>query len=151
MIKCFSFVIIKEFHSVNYNNPGVCVCVRACMCVCVRVCAHTRTQTHTNTLFTLTKCYLTGTATAFDQLNSGCSSQHLLHLHFPTVVADYAVEVFPELVMCTAINSDQAVGKMPLTFLDTSERSTTHKAVCESHHHISQHTHTKKGDDRSGK
>ena len=31
----------------------------------------------------------------------------------------------------------QAVGKMPLTFLHTSERSTTNGADCESHQHIS--------------
>ena len=51
---------------------------------------------------------------AFNQLNPGCSSQHL-----SIVVADSAVEVFLELARCTAINSDRAVGKMPLRFLDT--------------------------------
>ena len=64
--------------------------------------------------------------------NSGCSSPHLLNLDFPIVVADSAVEVFPELAKCMAINSKLAVGKMPLTFLDTSERTTTHGANCES-------------------
>ena len=37
---------------------------------------------------------------AFNQLNSGCSSQHLFNLHFPIVVADSSIEVFPELVKC---------------------------------------------------
>ena len=49
---------------------------------------------------------------AFNQLNSGCSRQRLLNLHFPTVVADSAVKVFPELVKCAVTNSDQAVDKM---------------------------------------
>ena len=40
-----------------------------------------------------------------------------LNLNFPIVVADSTAEVFPELVKCATINSDQAVGKMPLTFL----------------------------------
>ena len=73
----------------------------------------------------------------FDQLNSGCSSQHLLNLHFPIVVADSAIEVFSELAKCTEINSNLAVGKMPLMLLVASERSTTHGADCESHQHIS--------------
>ena len=54
---------------------------------------------------------------AFNQLNSGCSSQHLLSLHFPIVVADSTVQVFPELAKCASINSDKAVRKMPLMFL----------------------------------
>ena len=73
-------------------------------------------------------------STAFNQLKSGCSSQHLLNIHFHIVVAD---SVFPELVKCAAINSDRAVGKVPLTFLHIPERSTTHWADCESHQHIS--------------
>lgn len=48
----------------------------------------------------------------FNQLNVGCSSQHLLILHFPIVVADSAIEVFLELVKCAVINSDLVVGKM---------------------------------------
>ena len=69
--------------------------------------------------------------TAFNQINSGCSSQHLTHLnlHFPRVVADSSAEVFPELLKCAVINSDQVVGKMPLTFLVTSQRSATHRTV----------------------
>ena len=63
---------------------------------------------------------------AFNQLNSGCSSQHLLNLHFPIVVTDSAVEVFLELAECVVINSDQVVGKMLVTFLVSSERSITH-------------------------
>ena len=48
----------------------------------------------------------------------------MLHLRFHTKcaqfegpLADSAVEVFLELVNCTPINSDRAVGKIPLTFL----------------------------------
>ena len=52
--------------------------------------------------------------TAFNQLNSGCWSQHLLYLHFPIVVADSTVEVFPEVVKHAAINSNRAVGKCHL-------------------------------------
>ena len=63
---------------------------------------------------------------AFIHLNSGCSSQHLLNLHFPIVVADSAVKSF-----------QKTVGKMPLMFLDTSERSTTYGANCQSPQHIS--------------
>ena len=44
--------------------------------------------------------------TAFNKLNSGCSSQHLLNLHFPIVVADSAVEV-----------CNRAIDKMPHMFL----------------------------------
>ena len=65
-------------------------------------------------------------STAFNQLKSGCSSQHLLNINFHKIVADSAVKVFPELVRCAAINSDRAVGKVPLTFLHTSDRSTMH-------------------------
>ena len=49
--------------------------------------------------------------TAFNQRNSGCSSQHLLKIHFPVVVAESAAEDFPELAKCTVINNDRAVGK----------------------------------------
>lgn len=40
------------------------------------------------------------------------------------VAADSAVKDFPELAKCTAMDSDHVVGKMSLTFLNTSERST---------------------------
>ena len=70
---------------------------------------------------------------AFNQLNSGCSSQHLLNSHFTIAIADYTVRVFLEQAKCTMINSDLAVGKIPFTFQDTSERITTHGANCECH------------------
>ena len=60
--------------------------------------------------------------TFFNQLNSGCSSQHLLYLHFPIVVADSTVEVFPELAKRAAMNSDRAVDKMFL-ILQTEENT----------------------------
>ena len=87
---------------------------------------------------------------AFNQLNSGLSNQHLLNIYFHIIVAGSAVKVFPELVKCAAINSDRAVDKMPLRFLDTSGRITTHGANCESQQHISQKKKTK-GYDGSGK
>ena len=55
---------------------------------------------------------------------------------FEGPLADSAVEVVQELAKCAAINSDRAVGKIPLTFLDTSDRR-THGDDCESHQHIS--------------
>ena len=63
-------------------------------------------------------------------------------------LADSAVKVFPGLVKCTPTNSDWAVGKMPLMFLDSLVGSTTHWANCESHQHP---TPPKKGDDTSHK
>ena len=45
--------------------------------------------------------------------------------------------VFPNLCVTPVINSDQSVGKMPLTFLVTSGRSKTHGTNSESHQHIS--------------
>ena len=45
---------------------------------------------------------------AFNQLNSGCSSQHLLNVHFHIVVVDSAVKAFPEPAKCIAIKSDRA-------------------------------------------
>ena len=63
---------------------------------------------------------------AFNELNSGCSRQRFFfYLHFPIVVEDTAVEVFPELAKCAVINFNQGVGKMPLSFLVTSVRSVT--------------------------
>ena len=53
--------------------------------------------------------------------------------------------ITPELAKCAAINSDRAVGKILLTFLDTSDRSTeTHGDDCESHQHISSKQKRKK-------
>ena len=68
----------------------------------------------------------------------------MLDLHFPIVGADPAVEVFPELAKCAVINSDRAVGKMPLTYLVTSEILKTHRTNCESHQHISPTQNKKK-------
>ena len=81
---------------------------------------------------------------AFNKLNSGCSSQHLLNSYFPIVAADSVVEVFPELAKSAVINSDQAVGKMPLTFLVTSKRGITYGTNCESHQHTSPKQNKKK-------
>ena len=79
-------------------------------------------------------------------LNSGCSNQHMLNLHFPIVAADSAGEVFTELVKCAVINSDQAVGKTPLMFLILQTED------CESHQHISPKQNTKQAIvDGSGK
>ena len=87
----------------------------------------------------------------FNQLNSECQSQHL-NLNVPIVVAGSVVEVFYETGEGCG-GKFRPIGKMPLTFQDTSDISTTHGADCESHQHISpkQNQKTKKGDDGSGK
>ena len=74
-----------------------------------------------------------------------------LHLNFHIVVADSAVKVFLELVKCVKFRPGcwQNATYVP----DTSDRSRTHGADCESHHHISpkQKQNNKKGDIGSGK
>ena len=89
-------------------------------------------------------------STAFDQLNSGCSSQHLLNINFHIIVADSAVEVFPELVKCAAIHSDWAVGKMPLAFL-ILQTEVQHRELTVNLTNTFPKNNNKNGDDGSSK
>ena len=73
-----------------------------------------------------------------------------LNLNFPIVVADTAVEVFPELVKCAAINSNLAVGKMPLTFLTVQTEVQRTELTLNLTNTFHQNKN-KKGDERSGK